>query len=303
MRDAFQGIARPPVFRSRKAAGRTNASAGMRRTGRELNRLSKPCELRWEAAQVRQLQGFAIMLGTAMLGGCALLPAGKDGGSHTSVTPFSQASAGAALPGGWQPWVLAKFKRPTVYDMVRDAGGTVVQARAEASASGLVHALAELDPRRYRDLGWQWKIEQLIKAQDNTRRATEDAPARVIVKFGGDRAKLDFGERAFAAKVKAMTGYDMPHATLMYIWARDSALETVIPNHHTDRVKMIVAETGSAPHGARRAQKPGMYADFRRAFGEEPGPIIGVGIMTDTDNTGEQARAWYGDITLRAARD
>ena len=252
---------------------------------------------------MRQLQNIAIMLAAAMLGGCTLLPSGKDGGSYTSVTPFSQAPAGAALPGGWQPWVLAKFKRPTAYAMVRDAGATVVHAQADASASGLAHALAGLDPRRYRDLGWHWKIEQLIKTQDNTRRATEDAPARVIVKFGGDSAKLDFGERIFAAKVKAATGYDMPHATLMYIWARDCAPETVIPNLHTDRVKMIVAESGPAKLGAWHALKRDLYADFRRAFGEEPGPIIGVGIMTDTDNTGEQARAWYGDITLGVARD
>lgn len=275
----------------------------MQRTRPELNRECRRGELPWETGLVRRLRSVGIMLAVTVLGGCAVPPLGTGSGSYTSVTPFSQASAGSALPGAWQPWVLAKFKRPTIYDMVRDAGGTVVQAQADASASGLVHALAELDPRRYRDLGWQWKIEQLIKTQDNTRRATEDAPARVIVKFGGDRTKLDFGERAFAAKVKAMTGYDMPHATLMYIWARDSALETLIPNHHTDRIKMIVAESGPAGLGAWRTLKRDLYADFRLAFGEEPGPIIGVGIMTDTDNTGEQARAWYGDITLRAARD
>ncbi len=252
---------------------------------------------------MRRLRNFGIMLVVAMSSGCALLPGSKHGSTYTSVTPFSHASAGATLPGGWQPWVLAKFKRPTAYSMVRDAGATVVHAQADASASGLVHALAELDPRRYRDLGWHWKIEQLIKSQDNTRRATEDAPARVIVKFGGDHAKLDFGERIFAAKVKAMTGYEMPHATLMYIWARESATETVIPNHHTERVKMIVVESGHARLGAWHALKRDLYTDFRRAFGEEPGPIIGVGIMTDTDNTGEKARAWYGDITLRVARD
>ncbi len=264
---------------------------------------SAQCEPLQETVTVGRLKTLGIMLVAALLGGCALPRASTDGSTYVSLTPFSQALPGAVFPGGWQPWILAKFKRPTAYDMVREGGATVVHAQADASASGLLHTLAELDPRRYRDLGWQWKIEQLIKAQDNTRRATEDAPARVIVKFGGDRAKLDFGERAFAAKVKAMTGYEMPHATLMYIWARDSALETVIPNHHTDRVKMIVAESGPDKLGAWHAFKRDLYADFRRAFGEEPGPIIGVGIMTDTDNTGEQVRAWYGDITLRVARD
>ncbi|MGO1708920.1 MAG: DUF3047 domain-containing protein, partial [Oleiphilaceae bacterium] len=32
--------------------------------------------------------------------------------------------------------------------------------------------------------------------------------------------------------------------------------------------------------------------------GEVPPPIRGIAIMSDSDNTGEQASAWYGDITL-----
>jgi hypothetical protein len=41
-----------------------------------------------------------------------------------------------------------------------------------------------------------------------------------------------------------------------------------------------------------------LVADYRQAFGEEPPAIVGVAIMTDADNTGEQATAWYGDLTL-----
>jgi Protein of unknown function (DUF3047) len=42
--------------------------------------------------------------------------------------------------------------------------------------------------------------------------------------------------------------------------------------------------------------------DYRRAFGEEPPPIAGVAVMTDTDDTGASATAWFGDIVLRRAR-
>ena len=34
-------------------------------------------------------------------------------------------------------------------------------------------------------------------------------------------------------------------------------------------------------------------------FGEEPGRITAIGIMTDTDNTGENVHAYYGDILFR----
>jgi hypothetical protein len=37
-------------------------------------------------------------------------------------------------------------------------------------------------------------------------------------------------------------------------------------------------------------------ADYEKAFGEAPGPLVGVAIMTDSDNTRSNVRAWYGDI-------
>ena len=43
--------------------------------------------------------------------------------------------------------------------------------------------------------------------------------------------------------------------------------------------------------------------DFRQAFGTDPPLITGVAIMTDTDNTGESATAYYGDLVFRSALD
>ena len=37
------------------------------------------------------------------------------------------------------------------------------------------------------------------------------------------------------------------------------------------------------------------------AFGEAPWDVVGIGVMTDTDNTRSRARAYYGDITLYEA--
>ena len=42
--------------------------------------------------------------------------------------------------------------------------------------------------------------------------------------------------------------------------------------------------------------RPILEEDYRRAFGEDPPRIGAVAIMTDTDNTGEEAVAWYGAI-------
>jgi hypothetical protein len=41
-----------------------------------------------------------------------------------------------------------------------------------------------------------------------------------------------------------------------------------------------------------------MRADFEKVFGEAPGNLVAIAIMTDADNTRGEARAWYGDIRL-----
>ena len=38
------------------------------------------------------------------------------------------------------------------------------------------------------------------------------------------------------------------------------------------------------------------FADFQQAFGEAPGALLSIGIMTDSDNTASTASAWYGPV-------
>jgi hypothetical protein len=61
---------------------------------------------------------------------------------------------------------------------------------------------------------------------------------------------------------------------------------------------MIVAASGSDRVGSWQEISRNLLEDYRRAFGEEPGRITAIGIMTDTDNTGGRAQAWYGDIAF-----
>jgi hypothetical protein len=231
--------------------------------------------------------------------GCASVPPPQqDVVALPYVKSFSANEPGDGVPEGWRPWTLSKFKKPTQYRLVDDAGRTVVRARADASASGLVHPL-DVDPRRYPLLQWRWKTTDLIVRADNTQKNTEDSPLRVVVSFDGDIDRLPLEDRVFFDNIRAFTGQQLPYATLMYIWENRAPRDAVIPNRHTSRIKMIVAESGRDKVGSWQDVTRDVYEDFRRAFGEEPGRIIAIGIMTDTDNTGDNAHAYYGDITFR----
>jgi hypothetical protein len=71
---------------------------------------------------------------------------------------------------------------------------------------------------------------------------------------------------------------------------------TVLPNPHTRRIQMIVAANGDAGVNAWQTITRNVRDDFIGAFGEEPGMLTAVGVLTDTDNTESHAEAWYGDI-------
>jgi hypothetical protein len=237
----------------------------------------------------------AAALAAALLGGCASLP---DPLVLPYVSTFSDGRAGGKLPGGWEPWTLSRLKKPTQYKLVDESGRTVVQASAAASASGLIHRL-RLDPKSYPLLTWRWKVAHLIPGADNTRKQTEDSPVRVVVTFDGDGDKLPFDDRIFFDNIRLVSGQQMPYATLMYIWENRAPRGTIIPNRHTSRVRMIVAESGREKVGSWQEVTRNVYEDYRRVFGEEPGRITAIGIMTDTDNTGENVHAYYGDILFR----
>jgi hypothetical protein len=64
---------------------------------------------------------------------------------------------------------------------------------------------------------------------------------------------------------------------------------------------MVVASSGAAGVGKWQSLSRNVLEDFRRAFGEEPGMLTDVGVLTDTDNTGGSAEAWYGDIRFAPA--
>ncbi len=239
--------------------------------------------------------GIVAALAAALIGGCASLP---DTLTLPYVASFSDSPPGEALPQGWQPWTLSKLKKSTQYQLVSQDGRTVVKASAHASASGLVYPI-EVNPKVYPLLSWRWKVNELIAGADNTRKQAEDSPVRVVVSFDGDIDKLTMDDRLFFDNIRLFTGQQLPYATLMYIWENRAPKGSVIANRHTSRVKMIVAESGRDKLGNWQEVTRNLLEDYKRAFGEEPGRITAIGIMTDTDNTGENIHAFYGDIVFR----
>jgi len=232
----------------------------------------------------------------------AVLAAGvalaADDAGVIEVGAFSQARPGAELPAGWQPLAFRRIERHTLYRLVEDEGRVVVRAEADASASGLIRRL-EVDVKAYPVLAWRWKIANVIEKADPTRKEGDDYPARVYVAFKYDPARVSLFDRAKYALIRFFYGEYPPHAGIAYVWDSRRPAGTMLPNAYTERVRMIVARSGAGEAARWVEEERNLYEDYRRAFAEEPPPISGVAIMTDADDTGERASAWYGDIVLK----
>lgn len=218
------------------------------------------------------------------------------GGGAVQVGAFSQGTPGE-LPAKWAALPLGG-EAPSAYTLVRDGERTVVKAEADNSASGLVRQV-DLDTRAYPVLAWRWKVDGVIADGRMDRKSGDDYPARVYVTFDYDPSDLSFGDRLKYEAIRTFTAYDVPLRAINYIWANHADETEALVNPFTDWVMMVPAESGPANVGAWVVEEHNLYEDYRRLFGEEPPPISGVAIMTDADNTGGQATAYYGDIVLK----
>ncbi len=249
-----------------------------------------------------------------LLTSCAVSPtAGTLPADSQAAEPDAAAAEAAALASnawsraslpvknttGNHPWHHQALpgKRPTQYTYEHKDGRDTLAVKSASSASMVrkdVHIPAtELDRIRF-----SWKVPELIKDADLADRDRADSPVRIMLAFEGDRSKFSAKNSMLSEFARVVTGEPMPYATLMYVWCNTRAPGTVINSTRTDRIRKMVVEQGSKNLNQWLEYERNIRADFEKAFGEPPGALVGVAIMTDTDNTRSQARAWYGKVTL-----
>lgn len=210
------------------------------------------------------------------------------------LQPFSTMSS---LSDGWEPLEFPRIDRHTRYELVTDDGVQVVKATADNSASGLIARLS-LEPGESLILRWQWKVSNVFDQGDARKKSGDDYPARIYVAFEFQPDKAGFFERAKRKTVEVMFGETLPGNALNYIWANRLPEQSIVANAFTDQTMMVAVNSGPEQTGEWVTVERDIVADYREAFGENPPRIVGVAIMSDADNTGERATAWYRDLVL-----
>jgi hypothetical protein len=272
--------------------------------------LQKPlqtCSPRLSALQCLQVRVIYSLICCALLGACATRPP-PDPQPELATSPWAMASeamdpaarpaapASAAADYSWRHFKLPG-KRMNTFTPVRMNERDAVQVQSDNSASMLRRKI-RVAPQDLGNVKFSWKVPELIAKADLALRHADDSPVRIVLAFEGDRKRFSDKNAMLSELSHTITGEPLPFATLMYVWCNTRPPDTVIVNPRTDRIRKIVVESGASNLNQWLDYERNIRADFEKAFGEPPGALVGIGIMTDTDNTHSTASAWYGKVKL-----
>lgn len=202
--------------------------------------------------------------------------------------------SGLAVGAEWKHHVLPG-KRPTQYTYDATQPVPSIRANADQSASVLRRSL-NIPPEQLGTLAFSWRKDRLIPDADLALKEKADSALRIVLAFDGDSSRLSGRHGMVSELIRMITGEPLPYATLMYVWCNACPSESVLVNPRTDRIKKIAVQSGPDQLGQWLSYQRDVRADFVRAFGEPPGRLQAIGLMTDTDNTQERTQVWYGPI-------
>lgn len=187
--------------------------------------------------------------------------------------------------GGFDAWEQRSFAGETRYRGVVLDGVAALEAEADGTASALYRRL-QVDLRQTPWLHWRWRVAGTFGPTiDERSRRGDDYPARIyVVRRGG----LAFWRTR----------------ALNYVWASARPADDRWANAYAGQnVQMWALNSGDAETGHWVSHARDLRADWRAAFGEDITSLDGLALMTDADDTGGVARAWYADIRFSASAE
>lgn len=185
------------------------------------------------------------------------------------------------------------------FSFVDDSGVTVLKITSNQSASSVALPLTSAAGTNAL-LTWRWKVSSAIQNANINRKDRDDFAARVYVFFDVPLASLGFIERSKIRLARLMSGADVPTSAICYVWDNQSAIDTIVPSAYTNRVRMIVLQSGDKKANAWVGQSRDVATDFKRAFGFAAPAVTGIAVGSDTDQTGASITTWFGDVRFDA---
>ncbi len=212
---------------------------------------------------------------------------------HVGVGEFSLPAGDPPAP--WGLVHLDKRVAATRYQVIEWDGVIAVESRAEQSMALLARPL-DIDLSQTPVLCWLWRVDAPLVLADMNNKSGDDYAARVYVSFRLPPRQISLSTRIKLGLARTIYGDQVPDAAINYIWDNRYPVGTMQANAYTERTQMLVLQSGAGQAGQWVAQRQDVLADALQAFGQVDPVAVQLAIATDTDNTGESARAGFAQL-------
>lgn len=192
-------------------------------------------------------------------------------------------------------WEALTFRRLAVTQYEATDTNTL-SVVAEGSSSVISRRLPEqaFDATR---ASWRWRVDEGVPATDLSRKGGDDRALAIYFAFApeGDRASAAAGRASLRNLL--LTGRGQ---LLVYVWGGEGAPGTMVQNPYTRGSGVyIIQRPASTVNGRWLSEEVDLRADFARAFGGEPGVLVGVAVASDSDDTNSRNVAEIADLMVR----
>ncbi len=180
---------------------------------------------------------------------------------------------GPGLPSGWEVRAVKGFQLPEV-EIAEATGHRVVRITGAGRAGWLHRDLSRTPSRQSVDsVRWSWRVLEAPRTSDLAIKAADDSPIRLYVIFGNPRSILGG-----------------PGRIIFYSFGNEEPAGYQARSHVSGRIEVIKLD-GAGALGVWRDHAVDPDEDYRRIWKRAPPAITAIGLMQDTDQTGERAVA------------
>jgi len=201
----------------------------------------------------------------------------------TPVPPVQETlSIGLFSEGELDGWQVKEFAGHTDYKIITEANSAkqVLMANSHHSASGLFKE-QRIDLQKTPYLNWSWKTMHLYENINENEKQGDDFVARLYIVLDGG---------LFIWNTRALN----------YVWSSSFAKGDSWSNPYTDKATMLAVESGEKNLGQWVSYQRNVRDDLKTIVGKEVRYIDAIAVMSDSDNAGQQATTYYGDIYFSA---
>ena len=202
-------------------------------------------------------------------------------------------------PDQWQEMTLGKDIRPNAFAFRTVEGKEQLLIESNASMSMMAMSVA-VDLTQTPVLCWRWRVNRTLDKANMAERFGDDYAARLYLSLAIPEAEQSIGLRLQLGMARSIWGHQIPDGAINYVWDNQQPVGTHMPNAYTDRVTMVVEQSGSAKAGQWVQQRRNVAQDIKQFFTPSARPVQ-IALAADTDNTGETVVAEFSDIAFAAS--